>query len=161
VTERKPAGVPFESWVDHQINQAINDGKFADLPGMGKPIPDLLKPETELDLVAKIARREGIEGSLFLPPALALAKEREDLPERLAREWDEKKVRTLVEDLNERIRAARVKPQEGPLFRVRDVDVEQAVTEWRASRPAPAKPEPERAPAPQPGGRRSWWRRRA
>src|SRR5690349_11107362 len=142
--------MPFESWVDVQITQAMKDGKFDDLPGMGKPIPDLLKPETELDLVAKIARREGIEGSLFLPPALALAKEREDLPERLAREWDEKKVRTLVEDLNERIRAARVKLQEGPPFRVRDVDVEQAVAAWRASRPARAKPEPTPEPAPQP-----------
>jgi hypothetical protein len=160
MTERKPAGMPFESWVDVQITQAMKDGKFDDLPGMGKPIPDLLKPETELDLVAKIARREGIEGTLFLPPALALAKEREDLPERLAKEWNEAKVRTLVEDLNKRIRTERLKPQEGPLFRVRDVDVEQAVAEWRATRPVRVKPDPDPEPAPQPAVRRSWWRRR-
>jgi hypothetical protein len=163
MTERKPAGMPFESWVDRQISQAMKEGKFDDLPGLGKPIPDLLKPETELDYVAKIARREGLEGSLFLPPALALAKEREDLPERLAREWDEARVRALVEDLNARIRRERVKPQEGPPFRVRDVDVEQAVAQWRAARPAPVQPgpEPEPEPEPRPTGRRSWWRRRA
>src|SRR4051794_29956159 len=156
MTERKPAGMEFEGWVDSQISRAMREGKFDDLPGAGKPIPGLLEPETELDFAAKIARREGIEGTLFLPPALALAKEVEDLPNRLAKQWREAKVRELLDDLNARIRSARLQPQEGPVFRVRDVDVEAAVADWRAARPQ-AAPAPVPRPTPP---KRSWWRRR-
>lgn len=157
MTERKPANMSHEGWVDSQISRAMREGKFDDLPGMGKPIPGLLEPETELDYVAKIARREGVEGTLFLPPSLALAKEVDVLPQRLSKEWREAKVREVVEDLNTRIRSARLKPQEGPVFRVRDVDVDAAVEQWRSARPAPP---PKPAPEPQPP-KRPWWRRRA
>jgi hypothetical protein len=145
MTERKPRQMPVESWVEHQISRAMREGKFDDLPGAGKPIPDLLKPETDLDFAAKLARREGIDATVFLPPALALAKEVEVLPERLAKEHQEGRVRDYLEDLNARIRRERLKPQDGPMFRVKDVDVEAAVEGWHAARPAPAV-----LPAPPP-----------
>lgn len=66
-----------------------------------------------------------------LPPALALAKEVELLPERVLKLTSEAQVRDLVEDLNERIRYAQRQPQEGPSFRVRTVNVDAAVERWR------------------------------
>jgi hypothetical protein len=140
------------SWIEQQILRAQRDGAFEDLPGTGKPIPDLLAPETDLDYAAKLARREGIEPTLFLPPALALAKEAEDLPARLAARWSEARVREAVEDLNARIKAERLKPQNGPPVRTRLVDVEQAVAAWRAARPEPA-------PVQEPPPTRRRWRR--
>ncbi|WNI16501.1 DnaJ family domain-containing protein [Actinacidiphila sp. ITFR-21] len=41
MTERKPPGVSFESWTDKQIREAEARGAFADLPGVGKPLPAL------------------------------------------------------------------------------------------------------------------------
>ena len=154
MTERKPPGLSFGSWVDAAIRQAEETGQFDDLPGMGKPIPDLLAPETELDYVAKLAKRENLEATAFLPPALALAREVELLPERLSREVSEQRVRDVVDDLNPRIEAAIRAPQQGPPMRTRPVDVEAAVDEWRATRPVVKPPPPE--PVAE---RRPWWRR--
>jgi DnaJ homologue, subfamily C, member 28, conserved domain len=41
VTERKPAGVRFETWVERQIRDAQERGEFENLPGAGKPLPGL------------------------------------------------------------------------------------------------------------------------
>ena len=39
MTERKPADVNFESWIDRQIREATERGEFDNLPGTGKPLP--------------------------------------------------------------------------------------------------------------------------
>jgi hypothetical protein len=39
MTERKPAGVTFESWVERQVREARERGSFDDLPGTGRPLP--------------------------------------------------------------------------------------------------------------------------
>jgi len=41
MTERKPPGVSWESWFEEQIRQAQEGGAFENLPGAGKPLPDL------------------------------------------------------------------------------------------------------------------------
>jgi hypothetical protein len=41
MTERRPAGLGYESWIDRQISEAEKRGKFDDLPTAGKPLPDL------------------------------------------------------------------------------------------------------------------------
>ena len=41
MTERKPPGRSWESWLDEQIRQAREDGAFDNLDGAGKPLPDL------------------------------------------------------------------------------------------------------------------------
>ena len=154
MTERKPPGLSFESWIDVAIRNAQEAGEFDDLPGTGKPIADLHAPETDLDYLAKIAKRENLEVSSFLPPALALAREVEDLPERLEQEVSETRVRQLLDDLNQRITLAIRAPQQGPPMRTRPVDVEAAVEEWRAARPVPAH-----EPQPVTPERTRWWRR--
>lgn len=139
MTERKPAGMSFESWVERQLREARDRGSFDDLPGLGKPLPPT--SSDELAWVRDKARREDLPVSALLPPALALAKEAEDLPQRLARERSEARVRAVAEDLNARIGAARRGPQIGPPVRVRLLDVEAVVAAWReAAAPLPVPP---------------------
>lgn len=136
MSERKPHGVPFESFVERQIREAQERGAFDDLPGFGKPIPNSGRQETEMDWAAKLAKREGLDTFDMLPPALALAREVEKLPAALAGESTEQAVRDIVLDLNKRILQAHRRPQDGPQVRVRPVDVEQAVADWRVARSA-------------------------
>ena len=158
MTERRPPGTSTGDWIESQIRAAQEAGAFDDLPGMGKPIPDLHVPETELDYAAKLARREGLDLSAMLPPGLALAKEVEDLPERLRALPSEARVRDAVADLNTRILAAIRGPQIGPPVRTRPLDVEAVVEQWRATRPVRTTvPAPAVAPEPV---RRRWLRRR-
>jgi hypothetical protein len=39
MTERKPPGMSFETWVEHQISKGLERGDFDDLPGAGRPLP--------------------------------------------------------------------------------------------------------------------------
>jgi hypothetical protein len=132
VTERKPAGMSFESWIDKQIREAEDRGEFDDLPGKGKPIPGLDQAHDELWWVRAMMRREKLS---VTPPALALRKEVHDLQDRLDREPTEARVRSVVEELNGRIREANRKPQiDGPPTTVGPVDVDTIVARWRARR---------------------------
>ena len=47
MTERKPPGVSWETWIDKQIREGVERGLFDDLPGTGKPLPDIDKPRDE------------------------------------------------------------------------------------------------------------------
>ncbi len=75
MTERKPPGVGFETWVERQIREATERGAFDDLPGAGRPIPDLDKPHDELWWVKQKLRRENFS---YLPPTIALRKQAEE-----------------------------------------------------------------------------------
>ncbi|MGZ4505876.1 MAG: DnaJ family domain-containing protein [Blastococcus sp.] len=155
MTERKPAGISFETWVDSQISRAQQSGAFDDLPGAGKPLPRRTADESVYEWVIAKARQENIDVLGMLPPGLALRKEREDLPRRAAALPSEPAVRALLEDFNDRVRLFWRRPQEGPAVPVGLADVEALVTEWRAARPAPAV-----AVAPPPAAasrRRSFW----
>jgi len=155
MTERKPAGVSFESWVERQLREARERGSFDNLRGAGKPLPR--SASDELAWVREKVRQEGLPVSALLPPALAVAKEVEDLPATLARLRSEQRVRTEVVELNTRIDAARRGPQLGPPVRTALLDVEAVVASWReATTPAPAvEPEPPVAPETP---RRRWAR---
>lgn len=169
MTERKPPNMSVGSWVEQQIRAADARGAFTNLPGSGKPLPDLDRPRSDLDWIAAKLRREDVDVSALLPPALALAREVELLPERLAKERSERRVREVVEDLNRRIRSAILIAPPGPAVRVRPLDVDEQVQRWRDSRSKPPEPGPQ-PPARQPptpqsataraaGERRRWWRR--
>ena len=132
MTARKPPGMPVEDWVERQIRTAQERGDFDNLPGAGKPIPK--RPGGTLEWVAQKLREENVDTTALLPPSLALAKERAELPERLAGERSEAAVREIVADFNARIVKAVREPQAGPPLRVGPVNVEEAVEAWRASR---------------------------
>lgn len=45
---------------EHRISQAIEEGKFDELPGLGQPIPDIDEPYDPLWWVKKWIRRENL-----------------------------------------------------------------------------------------------------
>ncbi|MCV2490892.1 DUF1992 domain-containing protein [Geodermatophilus sp. YIM 151500] len=156
MTERKPPGVSFQTWVDSQVRRAQEAGAFDDLAGAGRPLAGLDRELTSYDWALEWARRENVDPLGMLPPGLALRREREDLPARLARLPSETAVRAAVDNFNARVDAFWRRPAEGPPVPVGQVDVAAAVAAWRAARPAPA----EEAAPPAPTTRRRWWRRR-
>jgi hypothetical protein len=137
MTRRKPPKVSFRWWVDRQIDEARARGEFDDLPGTGKPLPKPTGNDAATDWVLRQVRAGGHDTKALLPPALALKREVQDLPGRLAGERTERQVRELVEDLNERIRLAYRTHLGGPPLTVALVDVEEAVEDWRRSRATP------------------------
>jgi hypothetical protein len=161
MTERKPQGMSFETWVDHQISQSIARGDFERLPGKGKPLRGLEREETAYDWAVAKARREGVDTAAMLPPGLALRRERDELPARAAGLASEADVRALAEDYNARVQAFWRRPQESRWSPVPGLaDVETLVTEWLRTRPVPAPPV---VPVPEPDRRRRFrfpWRRR-
>jgi hypothetical protein len=164
VTERKPPGVSFETWVDTQIARGQARGDFEDLAGSGRPLPREALSENAYDWAVAKARREGVETAAMLPPGLALRRERDQLPDRAARLASEAEVRALAEDYNARVEAFWRRPQESrwsPLPGLADVD--SLVVWWRENRPArPARPAPSVSASPvgRPPRPRSAWLRR-
>jgi hypothetical protein len=110
-----------------------------------------------LDWIAAKQRPEDVDVMALLPPALALAREVELLPERLSKERSERRVREVVDDLNRRIRGAILVAPPGPPVRVRPLDVDEQIDRWRAARTPPQAGPP---PPPAEQERRRWWRRK-
>ena len=81
MTERKPPGVSFESWVDKQIREAAERGEFDDLPGAGKPLPRAGEADDENWWLRGFLSRNAVSGDGLLPPSMQLRKEVEQLPE--------------------------------------------------------------------------------
>nr|WP_271211472.1 DUF1992 domain-containing protein [Rhodococcus wratislaviensis] len=160
VTERKPPGVSFESWIDKQIRLAQERGDFDDLPGSGKPIPagDV---DDELWWVKNYLRREKLPTDSLLPTPLQLRKEIERLPDTIRGLPSEQSVRDVVAQLNLQI-VAWLRAPSGPRIPVSPVDANEVVATWRHQNrptrkpPETAHPEPD---DPPPAGRR-WWRRK-
>ena len=128
MTERKPPGVSFESWADRQIREAMERGQFDNLPGAGKPLPELDQPYDELWWVRQKMRREGLS---YLPPTLVLRKEAEEALAAAARATSEREVRRIVAGINEKIAEAMRKPLEGPPLDLVPFDVERVLADWR------------------------------
>lgn len=156
MTERKPQGMSFETWVEQQIRRAEEEGAFEGLSLAGKPLPRRDREKTSYEWALEWARREEADVGAMLPTGLALRKEREDLPALVAQQRSEVAVRALVEAHNARVDQYYRRPVEGVWVPVGMADVEEVVDGWRRSRPPvlPAAP----VPAAPPSRRR--WRRR-
>ncbi|ONI80893.1 molecular chaperone DnaJ [Saccharothrix sp. ALI-22-I] len=129
MTERKPAGVGFETWIERQIREAQDRGEFENLPGAGKPLSGLQGPHDELWWVKEKLRRE--EGTA-LPPTLLLRKEVAAAREAAGRASGEGEVRSILAGINVKIEEAIRKPMSGPPLNLMPFDVEHVVAEWRA-----------------------------
>ncbi len=130
MTDRKPPGVSWETWIDRQIREGMERGAFDGLPGHGKPIGDIDRPHDELWWVRDKLRREGVS---YLPPTLALRKDVEDARAAIATATSEAVVRDILEQINERIRTTNRQATSGPPSNLMPLDVERAVEEWRAA----------------------------
>lgn len=132
MTDRKPLGVPFESWIDRQIREAEERGEFDDLPGQGKPLPGVGEPLDEMWWIKQKIASEGL--SMPLPPTLALRKEAEEALAQARGARTEAEARRIVEEINHRIREAIRTGLSGPPLNLMPYDVDQVVSEWRAAR---------------------------
>jgi Domain of unknown function (DUF1992) len=128
MTERKPPGVGFGTWVERQIREATERGEFDNLPGAGKPIDGLDEPHDELWWVKRKLRRENFS---YLPPTMALRKAAEDALAAASRAGSEAEVRRIVADINSRIVEGNRKAASGPPLNLTPFDVERIVATWR------------------------------
>jgi hypothetical protein len=158
MTERKPQGMSFGSWVDQQIAAAQERGAFDDLPGTGKPLPRRALPDDPEAWVQDYVRRQGVSTDELLPTPLRLRKEIERLPEAVASLRSEHEVREVAAELNRQIVEWRRFP-DGPPIHLRLVNADELVATWRAARPARPAPAPPPVPEQRPIRRRRWWRR--
>jgi hypothetical protein len=129
VTEQKPPGMSWESWIDEQIRVAREEGAFDNLPGAGKPLPNLGQEYDPLWWVKQLARREQIS---MLPPALELLRKVETELAAIRKLRDEAAVRRRIAALNAEIAKVNASVVEGPPTRLGPLNVEDVVTDWRA-----------------------------
>ncbi|MCJ1707815.1 DUF1992 domain-containing protein [Microbacterium sp. VKM Ac-2923] len=143
------------AFVENAIQQAIRRGEFDDLPGAGKPLPDLGGAHDPDWWIRRKIETEKLTG--LGPPALTLRVEHAEMAERLdaiAREID---VRDAIRDFNRRVIDARRQLQGGPPVVTPTVDEEAEVAAWAGRRRE--REEAARVAAPV-RRRRRWFGRR-
>ena len=133
MTERKPYGTSWESWIDSQIRVAREQGAFDNLPGAGKPLPDHGQDYDPMWWVRKLAEREQVS---LMPPSLELLRKVEKELATLDKLPDEATVRRRSEALNVEIGRLNATVVEGPPTRLAKLDVDQVVARWRRARSA-------------------------
>lgn len=131
MTERKPTGQPFESWVDRQIREAQERGAFEDLPGKGKPIPGAGQPYDEMWWVKDKLRREDVS---YLPPTLAVRKAVEKAMADALAAPNEAQVRRIIAEVNRKIAAALARPPDGLPLNLKPLNADDVVAQWRSAR---------------------------
>ena len=148
MTERKPGGMTFTSWIDKQIAEATERGAFDNLPGAGKPIPHHGDEDAAQAWLREYLRKEGVSADALLPTPLRLRKAMDRLATEVAGMGSEDEVREAVGELNHQIREWRRIPVGPPIF-VPLVDEDAMVSRWHAAKPSPAVPPA--APGPEAG----------
>lgn len=174
MTQRKPPGVTWETWIDRQIRVGMDSGAFDDLPGAGTPLRDLDRPRDEMWWVREKVRREKLA---HVPVTVQVRRELDDALAAIAVAPSEEAVRTIVAAINERVRWVNSRPVTGPPSTVAPLDAEAEVRAWRERRPSPDAATAVGAPTPPtvdsgaagppaanarpegPARRRRWWRR--
>jgi hypothetical protein len=133
MTERKPPGTSWETWIEAQIRVATEAGAFADLPGAGKPLPNLGQEHDPLWWVKQLVQREQIS---MLPPSLELLRKVETELAGIEKLHDEATVRHRIVALNVEIAKVNATVVEGPPTRLGTLDVDQVLARWRRARSA-------------------------
>jgi hypothetical protein len=133
MTERKPPGTSWETWIDAQIRVAREQGAFDNLPGAGRPLPNL---DQEYDLATWVKQLVQREQLSILPPSLELLRKVEKELAAIEKVHDEPAVRRRVAALNVEIAKVNATILEGPPTRLSTLDVDKVVANWRRTRPA-------------------------
>jgi hypothetical protein len=159
MTERKPEGLSWQSWIDRQIREGQRGGAFDDLDGHGRPIDNIGTIHDEMWWLKAKLRAEDIE---YLPPTIAIRAERAAAIHAAMASPKEAKARVIIKDVNARIRYINSHGAGGPPSTTVAIDVEEFIDRWRAARP-PMPDVEDRVDAVDPSkeGPTSWWRRLA
>ena len=128
MTQKKPPGKTWESFIEQQIREAMEEGAFDNLEGKGQPIADLGRAYDPDWWAKKLIEREKVS---VAPPALALRRTVEQTLERLPHIRQEAEVRRLLDGLNAQIRKLNATAAEGPPTNLAPLDVEAIVRQWR------------------------------
>lgn len=131
MTTRKPPGSSWESWIDRQIREAAERGEFEDLPGKGKPIPDLDKPHDENWWIRQKLRSEDLS---YLPPSLALKKEADSALDAALSAKTGIEVREIIEQINAKITRANRLGIDGPSVAFVPYEIERVLRDWQERR---------------------------
>ncbi|MGW6929561.1 DnaJ family domain-containing protein [Lentzea sp. NPDC054927] len=131
MTQRKPPGMGFESWIDKQIREAQERGEFDDLPSAGKPLPGAGEPLEEDWWIRRKVREE--EGTTGLPPSLVLRRQAETAKARALAALTDDEARAIIGEMNAKILDALRKPLSGPPLNLMPFDVEQVVLERKGN----------------------------
>ncbi|MCK2241511.1 MULTISPECIES: DUF1992 domain-containing protein [unclassified Crossiella] len=111
MTERKPAGAGWETWVERQIRESMERGEFDNLAGAGKPLPDANQPYEEMWWLNRKLAEEQLTN---LPPSLILRRDAETAYDAALAAPTEAQARAIIEAINVRIAAAIRNPPPGP-----------------------------------------------
>jgi hypothetical protein len=132
MTERKPSGTSWETWIDEQIRVAREQGAFDNLPGAGKPLPNLGQEEDLAWWVKQLIQREQLS---ILPPSLELLRKVEKELAAIEKIHDEATVRRRLAALNAEIAKINATVTEGPPTRLSTLNIDKVVERWRRTRP--------------------------
>ncbi|MFJ8958738.1 DUF1992 domain-containing protein [Lentzea sp. NPDC102401] len=131
MTQRKPPGMGFESWIDRQIREAQERGEFDDLPSAGKPLPGAGEALDEDWWIKRKVREE--EGTAGLPPSLVLRKQAETARARALAATTDEEARSIIEQMNAEILDALRKPLSGPPLNLMPFDVDALLRERKGT----------------------------
>ena len=131
MTQRKPPGARWDSWIDQAIQRAQDEGQFDDLRGKGKPFKELLRVYDPDWWGKDLVQREKIS---VLPPALEIRRKVERELLRIAALRREPDVRLALEELNDAISKVNRTTIEGPSTSTTPIDVDDFVKRWQANR---------------------------
>jgi hypothetical protein len=123
MTQRKPPGTSWETWIEAQIRVAREQGAFDNLPGAGKPLPYLGQEYDPDWWVKQLVQREQIS---ILAPSLELLRKVDKELAAIEKLHDEATVRRrVVSALNIEIAKVNATVMEGPPTRLSTLGVDQ------------------------------------
>ncbi len=130
---RKPIPLKYRMKnVDKIIREAEERGEFDNLPGAGKPIPGLgKKPYDELWWLKSLLKREELG---YTVEAMAVRTEIDKALQKAATAPSESALRTILGDVNDKIRHMNRTQVAGPPSNIAEVNVNEAVRRFREQR---------------------------
>ncbi len=132
MSERKPTGVSWETWIERQIREGMEAGAFDHLEGRGRPLRSLDRRWDENSWIRDKLRRE--DAAPPPPPAIQIRIEVDAAMAGLADLASEDEVRALAAHLNERIRTVNRTVVVGPPTTLGPMPEAEVLEAWRRAR---------------------------